>query len=557
MNLILAAISGFGLLSIPSAIAVNQQADIFYNEKSYLGPSMWHFNKDGLSIYSPNGDLIKQHRKKSLCKPYTDYRGNLKEDCSYFTMASDGHRYVWAVGHHNGEHHIAAFDIDTGDHAGDHSTCNTPLDLEYLPSRREMWVRCASSSASSSYGGDIGEIDVFSSGVLTSDHKLIHLNGTSRPYGRIAVNSAMGPYGYASAYDMGHISELDLSSKTVSGRYTIPKASGSYAMGFSPVNEHLFVRTRVCCSCGNPTSDAPSCGYGDPKQVIVQTGPSAGPNPQNGTCSTPCLGSPADTLGVVEFDTVGKIFVANHNIKDGSGFGADPAASPDGKYILLMPNDGGKNVRIIEAGSNGEASKVLKDVEVNFQGGAPGKMVVSDFAFVTNNGRNILVLAANSDNEIVLVDINDNFKMKRLNLSPGVSESTGGDSRQVEWAIGSNFVWVNGGESKEQYIIEIPDGVDSATISRSLADVPSGQMIFVNNYERLRTVEMMPAKSSDTLAVAGVSIGSIGLAIGLFASYIAFQKASSSSSVTAKSGGGPEQFMEDPEARTLGSKVVN
>lgn len=242
-----------------------------------------------------------------------------------------------------------------------------------------------------------------------------------------------------------------------------------------------------------------------------------------------------------------------------SGFGADPGASPDGKYILLMPNDGGKYVRIIEAGENGEASKFLKDVEVNFQGGAPGKMVVSDFAFVTNNGRNILVLAANSDNEIVLVDMNNNFKMKRLNLSPDVSESTGGSSRQVEWAIGSNFVWVDGGESEEQYIIEIPDGVDSAKISRSLVDVSSGKLLFVNNYERLRTVQMMPAKSSNTLSVAGVWLGSIGLAIGLFAVYIAFKIGSSSSSMAAKSPGLQEPFAvaEDIETKTLGSKVVN
>lgn len=332
--------------------AVHQQADIFYHENKPLGASMWSFNGDGLTIYSPNGDVLKAHRKSSLCEKYTDYAGNESEDCSFFTMASDGHKYVWAAAHGD-KHKIDVFDIDTGDYVGYQGTCNTPIDLTYHASREEMWLRCAMRADEST-----GEIDVYSSGSLSSDHKTIDLQGTTRPYGRFAIHTSMGPLAYATSYNMNWISELDLSDKTVKNTYEIPKAYGSYDMTYSPVNEHLFFRARVCCSCGSTDKDIETCGYNNapPQQVVVQTGPFASANAQNGTCGNSCEGSAADTIGVVEFDTVSKTFVAEHNIKSGTGWGADPVASPDGEHILLLPNDGGQNIRLIKPGANGQAS---------------------------------------------------------------------------------------------------------------------------------------------------------------------------------------------------------
>ncbi len=123
-------------------------------------------------------------------------------------------------------------------------------------------------------------------------------------------------------------------------------------MTFSPANGHLFIRSRVCCSCGE-CKDVESCGRGAPKEVLVQTGPSASDTPQLGVCSGGCEGSVADTIGVVEFDTVSRKFVAEH---------AYPATSPDGEYILLLPNDGGKNVRVLKTGDNGAASVSINSI---------------------------------------------------------------------------------------------------------------------------------------------------------------------------------------------------
>lgn len=75
-----------------------------------------------------------------------------------------------------------------------------------------------------------------------------------------------------------------------------------------------------------------------------------------GACGSECEGTTADTIGVYEYDTVTDTFIGSFNVKEGTGFGADPISSPDGKYVLLLPNDGGQFVRVIKAGANGQQS---------------------------------------------------------------------------------------------------------------------------------------------------------------------------------------------------------
>merc|ERR1719422_1976701 len=108
-----------------------------------------------------------------------------------------------------------------------------------------MYVRCA--QAEDPEGGNPGgEIDVFSSNALgLTDMPMIRFNATARPYGRLAIHSSMGPYGYSLAYDQSYISELDLSAKEISNTYEIPDAYGGYDTTYSPVNQHLYFRARV------------------------------------------------------------------------------------------------------------------------------------------------------------------------------------------------------------------------------------------------------------------------------------------------------------------------
>lgn len=582
-----------GALSLLSAGAVQQQADIYYHEKPVLGPSMWHFNPDGLSIFAPNGNLLKEHPKKMLCPEYASWDGSISTDCYYFSYASDGHRFVWATSM-AGDHHVQAFDIDTGDYAGYLDTCSTPIDMEYHPVRQEMFVRCAQEDPE---GGNPGEIDVFSSATLSSDLPMIRFNATRRPYGRLAVHSSMGPYGYSLAYDQAFVSEMDLSSKEISATYEIPDAYGGYDATYSPVNQHLYFRSRVCCTCNSTDPDVESCGRGPGKPVLVQTGPSKSEDLQIGVCSGGCEGSRADTIGVVEFDTVNKVFVDNHNIKEGTGWGADPVSSPDGKWIVLLGNDGGQYIRLMQAGSNGESSaSTIRDVAMNFEGGTPGITVVSDVAFVQDANREILIVGASTDNNIVLVDLKT-WATRKINLAPGVAESTGGSSRNLEWAIGTDYVWINGGESKEAYVLKIPGGINTASIDRTLNDIAPGQMLFVNNYERQRAAQMAQgiaagvqnavkteaestptmttssssssssmsssnanvtpeSNDSDVLSIVAIVLGSIGLVAGLGALALVSSQQNAAAALE-RSKQAPKADVEEACAKSLGSKLVN
>jgi len=244
---------------------------------------------------------------------------------------------------------------------------------------------------------------------------------------------------------------------------------------------------------------------------------------------------------------------------------------------LLLPNDGGSHVRILKSGKNGDASNTVHDVPVGFEGGLPGKTVVSDFAFVKDESRNILVLAASSDNNVVLIDLlSSDYAMTKLQLTTA-SESTGGSRRNVEWAVGSNYVWVDGQSTNEQYIIEVPSNdINEARVVRQLTDVTSGQMMYVENYERTRimnevksmmmaeTEKFMVSDSSadttvkdttvkeakvtpesddddaDPLAVAALVIASCGLLLGIALAVLAARK--------------PENKSGN---RTLGSKDMN
>ena len=559
------------------------------------------------------------------CPPWEGPDGTTNDDCGFFAYASDGHRYVWAATH-AGEHRVEAFDIDTGDYVGYIPTCSTPMDLDYHPGRREMLVRCAGKDAAA---GHDGEIDVFSVDSLGNDYTLVSLNDTQRPYGRLEVHSTMGPYAYSSAFDQPYIAEIDLSTRTVKAQHVMPNAYGGYDMAYSPVNRHVYVRARVCCTCGFPGADQASCGRDVGRPTTVLTGPSAGRSDLNGTCSGGCEGSKADTIGVYEFDTVNKRIVGSINIDPQYGQGADPVASPDGRYILLFGNDGGKAVRVVKPNQNGQPSvsstilrmpytwmfdvsttlctslplfadilqSVVHDIVTDFKGARSAiQIVVSDFAFVTDDNRDILVLGSSTDNDIVLVDLKS-YQTRKLSLTgTTTTESTAGNARHIEWAVGTDYVWVSGGSASEMYIVEFPSGdINAARIAKTIGSIPSGEMIFVENYERKRTMQMIQQvllgtqpdgassddgdsqaaasalgeddnETSDTISVVALVVGCIALILAVGATVKSFLLSpSSSSSPSAKAGskdasnnngGEPTDCEADVDVKTLGSKAV-
>jgi len=212
----------------------------------------------------------------------------------------------------------------------------------------------------------------------------------------------------------------------------------------------------------------------------------------NGTCGDGCEGSPADTLGVLEFDTVSEEFVGSHTPK--SGFGSTPEASPDGQYIVLFANDGGKNLRVLRAGSNGAASTVAFDVPLDFKNVPPGREAISDFAFVQWKNHNLLALASGYDNDLALVDLNASPPtVSKLTLTNANSQTGGNGGRMVEWAYGSDYLWIDAAATKELYVVKLSENGDvaSATVERTVTDVASSKMIYVENFAQRAELEML------------------------------------------------------------------
>ena len=217
----------------------------------------------------------------------------------------------------------------------------------------------------------------------------------------------------------------------------------------------------------------------------------------NGTCGVPCEGSRADTIGVMEFDTVSETFVETHQPKE--GLGAKAQASPDGQYIVLFPNDGGKNIRVLRAEDNGQASTVAFDISLNFENGLPGAQVISDFAFVEWKDRSILALASGYDNNLALADLStDPPTVTKVLLSSSASPTGGGSTgRMVEWAYGTEYLWVDGSANEEVYVLKLDDN-GGASLHRTITNAPTSKMIYVENFAQ-RAVQNLMADFMTTI----------------------------------------------------------
>jgi hypothetical protein len=218
----------------------------------------------------------------------------------------------------------------------------------------------------------------------------------------------------------------------------------------------------------------------------------------NGTCGVSCEGSLADTIGVMEFDTVSETFVANH--QPAEGFGAMAQASPDGQHIVLFANDGGKNVRVLQAGENGQASTVAFDLAVNFENVPPGEQAISDFAFIDWNDRTILALASGYDNNLVLADLSTTPPtINKVSLSTSASSTGGTSGRMIEWVYGTEYLWVDGSANEEIYVLKL-DANGGAAVHHTISEAPVSKMIYVENFGQ-RAVEKLMAEMIATTQV--------------------------------------------------------
>jgi len=536
-----------------TAQAIQPNVDTYFHEKtSVLGPAMWTFSADGVKVHSADGTkLLKDHT-------HSDLACGSEPNCFWFDAASDGHKYVWATALHAGSQ-MSVFSLDTGDFVGNVDTCGTPLDVDYVPNREEMWVRCA--------GGGGGVVDshmaVVSTNALSASAEEVFL-GTARGYGRSTFHNSLGNFGYATHYNHNVIFKIDMASRRAVANFTMEGAHASYDMTYSAVNKHLFIRTRVCCSCQFPGADAQTCGRGGtPVPTLIEVGPFAGQT-VNGTCGGGCEGSKADVIGVLEFDTVGEKFLGGHQIKEGTGFGATPEASPDGKHIVLFGNDGAQNLRVLRAGANGVKSTVAFDIPLQFENVPAGSEALRDFAFVKWNNHDIIALSTGYDNNLAIIDLDATPpKLHNLKLSDA-AETTGGRSgRMIEWAYGTNYLWVDAASAKEIYVIRLSEDGDvtKAVVERTIPEVSSSLMVYAEDFAERKQDSMIKQlveanidsgdddDDASPIAIAALAIGVFSLILNfIFVGH--FMSKSQPAAAEAKE----EAAAEDN--RTLGSKRV-
>jgi len=520
------ALAGFISIASVNANANGMgTADAFYHNRQTLGPAIWSFGKTGVSMFSLDGSkVLKRHSNADICGG---------EECGFKESVSDGKRYVFAT--NTLLDTLDVFSISSGDFVASIEVCGFPWALDYHPIRDEVWVHCWSPDEAE---GDVGHVSVISAGAINTPTQHVMIKDTleNHAHGSVLVDSSLGHIGYSTDLNNATLFSVDLNTKDVIEAIPVPDVSGLYRMAYSHVNQHIYLRAYVCCSCGFDGADLPTCGRGGGKPVDITTGPSAGSLGVEGSCGHGCEGSVADTIGVMEFDTKTNRFVKNWQMKE--GFGADPYVSPYGDHIALFGNNGGKTVRILKPAQNGNGSKLWADVDVGFHTEDQSTTKsVSDAVFIQDSNHNIAIFSSTLSNSIAIVDMSsDNPVVNKLLLTDGediTSNHGRGARRNVVWAVGTNYVWVDGEKNEEFYLIELsPDGdINKAKVKNTIAGIGVRNLLYVENYfastsstkveedimENIRISEANRSadKTIDGVGTSGLIVGGLALVIGV------------------------------------------
>lgn len=244
-----------------------------------MGNSMWLFSSDGVLLYSPDGSEERARvPSEQVCEDMDTYTGPSYRYCSFNDVVFDRKKYVWASTSRD-DATITVFDINTGALVGRFESCSDPHDLEFHPLRDEVWVRCTDVDGNST---DPTHLDVFAASSLSGDIQTNILMGERAlqeglsSSGYSVIHPGLGDIGYLTDDSNPKLFKIDLSTKDVIDTIDLlPAAHGLYEVAFSPINNHIFVRALMCCSCGTANSDKESCGRSLGYPVSPITGKSA------------------------------------------------------------------------------------------------------------------------------------------------------------------------------------------------------------------------------------------------------------------------------------------
>jgi hypothetical protein len=469
-----------------------------------MGNSMWVFGSDGVSVFNTDGsENLKAIEPEDICHMTAGYRGGDPSlSCSFYEVVSDGKKYVWAAVS-RGVPKIDVLDIDTGDVVGSFETCPSVRDLEYHPLRDEIWVRCSQTDRDTTYPSYMDVISATSPTVAVQSDIKFKADTTINSWGYMVVDNTLGDVAYSTDWDQPYLFKIDLSEKSIIANFTMPLGHGTYEVAYSPKNRHIYARTSVCCTCGFEGATNEDCGRYGGSEVTMTTGPFAGQTKQ-GRCGR-CDGiKDIDILGVYEFDTTTDTIVGNHVMK--GNYGGDPYPSPNGDYIVLLARDGGTNIRILKTGASSEKSTVYADLALGFNStNNEDDQVFNDFAFVEYEGKDIVVFASGTENKAAVVELNnggDSVKVTKIDLGDGGAYTR--DSRNVEWAVGTPYVWIDGHANEELYVIDILQN----KLVKTITGITTSKMLSVQNYGRMKDLQMQQKAIEDAVASATANMGS-------------------------------------------------
>jgi len=436
-------------------------------------PKMWMFGDNGVDIYTADGSEHLKHIPPETACHVVNWRGNDRLRCDFMDVVSDGKKYVWASVSRGGDK-IDVFSIDSGDLVGSFATCESAYDLDYHPLREEVWVHCSKFNEYQNSHMDVFSVN--SPSVPITTRVMMHDNTPARSYGKLVLDPALGDVAWSTVYGLNEVFKIDLATRTIIENVTIvednPRFFGFYDMAFCPVNQHLFLRSQVCCTCGYEGADNLECGnYGSSNITIDGI-------LREGQCGRHCVGGPADTIGVVELNTLNNTVVAQHQFVGAAPID-QPLVSPDGKHIVFFGIDGGRKIQILSPGANGEKSEISETIDFDFNTTlVDEEAVFDDFAWVNYDGNNILIVSSSAENKLAVVD---------MSVSPPRPDYVVYNeaaverprNRQVEWAENSPYVWISGPRDDTAYVVDFVD----KEVVKTFENVDASKLLSVVNYE--------------------------------------------------------------------------
>lgn len=240
-----------------------------------------------------------------------------------------------------------------------------------------------------------------------------------------------------------------------------------------------------------------------------------------GYCGIGCDGSPPDTVGLLEFDTVTNKVVATHYWPEfGSG---DPYSSPDGEFITMSApkND---RVKILRVGKNGEPSddNAAFDVFTGFSEGAH-----RDTLWVRNDQYDLALFGSNDENYLVVAEVRpfrtgqggsvsapETITLSDKTESTAVSGRWG--SRSMAWADGTDYVMTCAQAGQELYLVNLR----TMQVDKTISNVNNTFVIHVHHLGE--TVEPMKGEDGDNGKDRGRILGIVALAVSIFCLILTF-----------------------------------